>query len=177
MDFGCGPGLAADLLLQEIGVQSYVGVDTSPASIEAARRGHQDSRTEFFLLRDYVPAGNVDLAYCNGVFHHIKVEDRPAALQYIRESLRPGGLLALWENNPLNPGTRYVMSRIPFDRDAVTLRAGQARRLVQDSGLQVLGISHLFIFPQLLAWLRATEPYLCRLPLGAQYQLLCMRPG
>src|SRR5262249_15832791 len=119
IDFGCGPGFAADLLLQEIGVQSYVGVGTSPASIEAARRADRDCRTEFFLLRDYVPAGDVDLAYCNGVFHHIKVEDRPAALEYIRESLRPGGLLGLWENNPLNPGTRYVMSRIPFDRDAV----------------------------------------------------------
>ena len=39
------------------------------------------------------------------------------------DALRPGGLFAFWENNPWNPGTRLVMSRIPFDRDAITLSA------------------------------------------------------
>jgi trans-aconitate methyltransferase len=177
MDFGCGPGFAADLLLQEIGVQSYVGVDTSTACIDAARSAHRDPRTEFFLLSDYAPAGDVGLAYCNGVFHHIKTQERPRALEYIRESLLPGGLLALWENNPLNPGTRYVMSQIPFDRDAATLRAGQARRMAQHSGFQVLSVTYLFVFPRLLAPLRLVEPYLSFLPCGAQYQILCRKAG
>jgi hypothetical protein len=26
--------------------------------------------------------------------------------------MRPGGVVALWENNPWNPATRYVMGRI-----------------------------------------------------------------
>jgi hypothetical protein len=34
---------------------------------------------------------------------------------------------------------------------------------------------YLFIFPRLLGALRVLEPLACRLPLGAQYQLLCRR--
>ena len=45
-------------------------------------------------------------------------------------ALLTGGVLALFENNPWNPGTRLVMKRIPFDRNAQTIspRAGRAGR-------------------------------------------------
>jgi SAM-dependent methyltransferase len=176
MDFGCGPGLAAPVLFDKLGIESYIGVDTSADSVSLAARASQDRRSEFQLLADYVPVGDVDLAYCNGVFHHIRPEERGSAVEYIHRSLRPGGLFALWENNPLNPGTRYVMSRIPFDKGAVTLRAGQARRLIERGGFHVVAVDYLFIFPGPLALLRGMEPYLCRLPIGAQYQVLCRKP-
>jgi hypothetical protein len=32
-----------------------------------------------------------------------------------------GGLFVLWDNNLWNPSTRYVKSRIPFVRAAITL--------------------------------------------------------
>ena len=90
--------------------------------------------------------------------------------------LRPGGLFALWENNPWNPGTRYVMSRIPFDRDAVPLAPPEARRLVRACGFEVLRTDFLFLFPRALRLMRPLEARLSRLPLGAQYQVLCRRP-
>jgi len=45
----------------------------------------------------------MDLAYCNGVFHHIAPDARPEALAMIRDALKPGGLFAFWENNAWNP--------------------------------------------------------------------------
>lgn len=176
LDFGCGPGFVAPLLLDKIGVLSYIGVDTSPESVSLAASSQQDSRTRFSLLADYVPIGDVDLAFCNGVFHHIRPAERRAALEFVHSSMRPGGLFALWENNPLNLGTRYVMSRIPFDKDAVTLRAGQARRIAQSAGFQVLRVDYLFVFPRSFEFLVGLEPYLSRVPLGAQYQVLCTKP-
>src|SRR4029434_4043103 len=71
------------------------------------------------------------LVYCNGVFHHIPPQAREAAVAYVARALRPGGLWAFWENNPWNPGTRYAMHRIPFDRDAIPLTPPEARRLLQ----------------------------------------------
>ena len=97
-------------------------------------------------------------------------------MRLVYKSLRPGGIFSFWENNPWNPGTRYVMSRIPFDRDAVTLSAFQARRLIQAAGFQILRVDFLFIFPRSLSWLRVFEPGLTKLPFGAQYQVLCRRP-
>jgi SAM-dependent methyltransferase len=58
----------------------------------------------FFTLSGYQPAGQADLAFCNGVFHHIPLEERAEAVAYVYRSLRPGGLFAFWENNPVEPG-------------------------------------------------------------------------
>jgi hypothetical protein len=82
-------------------------------------------------------------------------------------------LFALWENNPWNPGTRFAMRRISFDKDAVTLSPPQARRLVQTAEFQILRTDFLFIFPRLLRWLRPLESLLSRLPFGGQYEILC----
>ena len=114
--------------------------------------------------------------FCNGVFHHISPPARAPVIDYILRSLRPGGYFALWENNPWNPGTRYVMSRIPFDRDAITLSAPEARGLLQVGGFDILRTDFLFIFPRILHWCRGIEPLCSRLPFGAQYQVLCRKP-
>lgn len=176
MDFGCGTGSATPFLLGMDGVTSLVGVDISSRSLEHARREHGVSGARFQLFSEHQPNGALDLAFCNGVFHHIPTADRAAAVQYVHRSLRPGGVFALWENNPWNPGTRYVMSKIPFDRDAVTLTPGEARDLVWANGFDVLRTDFLFVFPRMLRWLRGLEPLVARLPLGAQYQILCRKP-
>ena len=175
MDFGCGTGSATPFLLDMEGVTGVVGVDVSPRSLEQATRDYGSPSARFLSFSEYQPAGTVDLAFCNGVFHHIPPADRAAAVRFICRSLRPGGLFALWENNPYNPGTRYVMSRIPFDRDAVMLAPRDARDLVRANGFNVLQTDFLFIFPHVLRGLRGLEPLVARLPLGAQYQILCRK--
>jgi hypothetical protein len=104
-------------------------------------------------------------------------DERQEQLKYIFGSLRKGGLFAFWENNPWNLGTRIVMSRIPFDRDAKTITAGAARRMLKRTGFQVLRTDFLFIFPHFLRWLRPLEALATRFPFGAQYQILCRKPN
>jgi SAM-dependent methyltransferase len=116
--------------------------------------------------------GNVDLVYCNGVFHHIPVAERKAAMRFIWRSLKPGGYFAFWENNPWNPGTRYIMNRVPFDRDAVMLSANQARELLRSAGFHVERTDYLFVFPRVLRKLRWIESHVSSLPFGAQYLVL-----
>jgi hypothetical protein len=81
----------------------------------------------------------------------------------------------LWENNPWNPGTRLVMRRIPFDRDAKTLSAPCARRLLDAAGFDIMSTDFLFLFPRPLAVLRPLEARLTHLPAGAQYMVLCRK--
>lgn len=177
MDFGCGSGTATPFFFEVLGASFVLGVDTSAKSLDVARRQYGSDRTEFQPIDQYQPSGTIDLVYCNGVFHHIPPGDRAKALGRIWDSLIPGGAFAVWENNPLNPGTRLVMSRIPFDRDAVTLTAREARRMLQARGFEVLRTDHLFIFPRVLKRLRAVEAMLSSLPFGAQYQVLCRKPA
>jgi SAM-dependent methyltransferase len=106
MDFGCGTGSAAQGLLQLSPLGDIVGVDVSDKSLSLARSNADPERTRFMLRDEYVPSGDIDLAFCSGVFHHIPVPERPTAVRYVHESLKTGGLFAVWENNPWNPGTR-----------------------------------------------------------------------
>lgn len=176
LDFGCGAASTTPFLLALEGAERLIGTDVSSELLKLARRDYGSNRATFGGI-EAVPEASVDLAYCNGVFHHIRPSDRPAAIATVRAALRPGGLFAFWENNPWNPGTRLVMRRIPFDRDAITLTAPESRRLLRDQGFDDLTVDFLFVFPKPLTALRPLERYLVGLPLGAQYLVLARRPG
>jgi SAM-dependent methyltransferase len=176
MDFGCGTGSSVPLFLDMLGARTVIGVDPSPRLLDAARRMYQSERASFLLPSQYTAESRVDLVYCNGVFHHIPETDRSPALAYIYHALRPGALFSFWENNPWNPGTRYIMRRLPFDRDAQTLSYLRARRLLHASGFQLLESSFLFLFPRPLRVLRPLERFFSRVPIGGQYHILCMKP-
>ncbi|HEX8650017.1 MAG TPA: methyltransferase domain-containing protein [Pyrinomonadaceae bacterium] len=176
MDYGCGTGTATPFLLDLLGAERVLGVDISEKSLAQARRTHREPRVSFAQIEQYEPREEFDLAFCNGVFHHIPVGERAASVAYIYRSLKPGGLFAFWENNPWNPGARYAMWRCPFDQDAVALAPPAARRLLRSSGFEIQTTSFLFIFPRVLGFMRGIEPHVARWPLGAQYQVLCRKP-
>lgn len=174
LDYGCGTGSATPFLLADMGADAVVGVDISPASIRVAERDHADPHARYATLDGYVPDGTMDGVFTNGVFHHIPVDERQGALDYVYRSLKPGGWFALWENNWLSPATRYVMSRCPFDADAIPLTPHTAHTMLLDhGGFEIVRTDFLFIFPRVLGFLRALEPKLSQLPLGTQYQVLC----
>jgi SAM-dependent methyltransferase len=176
LDFGCGTGSATPYLFDALGISKLTGIDVSPRSIGVAEQLNASGNAQFKLASEYTPASDIDLAFTNGVFHHIPPPERSAALATIHAALRPGGLLAFWENNPWNPGTRMIMSRIPFDRDAIMLWPRAARRLLCAAGFEVLLTDFAFIFPKSLRLLRGFEQHLCKLPLGGQYIILARKP-
>src|SRR5688572_13403205 len=169
LDFGCGTGSASPYLLKLPGAKSVLGLEVSPQSLKVAERLHGAANVKFELSSSYKPKGELDLAFCNGVFHHIPFSERHGAVKYVFESLRPGGLFSLWENNPWNPGTRYVMSRIPFDKDAITLSPLYARRMLKRANFKLLRTDFRFYFPRMLKWLRPLELLAIKIPLGSHY--------
>jgi SAM-dependent methyltransferase len=175
LDFGCGDGSTTPVLQRVLGAESCTGVDVSPKSLEVARKHFAADHIRYELLSDLQTEPQMDLAYCNGVFHHIAPEERPDALALIRDTLKPGGYFAFWENNSWNPATRYVISRCPFDRDAILLSPLEARRLLKGEGFEIVRADFRFIFPRVLRGLRKLEDFVHRLPLGAQYQILCRK--
>ena len=150
------------------------GVDVSAASLETARETHTRDGATFAMIEERIGA-TFDLAFCNGVFHHIPVAERHGAAAYVHDALLPGGFFALWENNPWNLGTRYIMSRVPFDRDAIMMSPPQTRRLLRDAGFDIVRTDYLFIFPHLLRTLRPLERVLSPFPLGGQYLVLARK--
>ena len=177
LDYGCGDGTTTPLFSELLGAMATVGVDTSAGLLKLASKRFGSDSTHFHLVSDLAPEPRFDLAFCNGVFHHIPPPDRAAAVRYVFDSLAPGALFAFWENNPWNPGTRWVMSRIPFDRDAVTIPPPEGRDLLSNAGFDILETAFLFFFPRTLGWFRPLERHLESVPLGAQYLVLARKPG
>jgi SAM-dependent methyltransferase len=177
LDFGCGLGNATPLFLDILGARRVVGVDVSEGLLDRARDAFaSEPRASFHTIAAYDAPASADLAFVNGVFHHIPVADRAESLRYVRRTLRPGGLFAFWENNPWNPGTRYIMNRVSFDEHAITITPPEARSLLRAAGFAVVETTALFIFPRALRWLRPLERLLAPLPLGGQYLVLCRAP-
>lgn len=175
LDFGCGTGSATPFLMETLALGTLVGVDVSQASLQRARESFTSPQVSFCTPHEYSQSEKCDLAFCNGVFHHIAPDERAESLAFVRESLVSGGVFALWENNAWNPATRFVMSRCPFDDDAMPIAPPQARKLLRENGFRVLCTDFQFIFPRALKFLRGLEKPLARFPFGTQYLVLARR--
>jgi SAM-dependent methyltransferase len=175
LDFGCGDGATTPILLRSLHAKSAFGVDVSAKSLDIARKRRADPRIRYASIVEFHVPGEIDLAYCNGVFHHIDPAQRGAAVKIVHRALRPGGLFSFWENSPWSLATRYVMSRCAFDRDAILLSPPEARTLLRHAGFEILRTDFRFIFPKFLQGLRGMEDWLFRIPLGTQYQILCRK--
>lgn len=177
LDFGCGTGSATPFFFDHLGIRQVVGFDPSEKSLEVARQEWAKHAVRFSSsMNEVADSGSVDLAFCNGVFHHITPDNRAEALTSIFDILVPGNCFAFWENNPWNPVTRYAMSKVPFDRDAILVWPQEARRLLKNAGFEILLTDYVFFFPRSLAFMRSLEPGLRWLPLGGQYLVLARKP-
>lgn len=172
IDFGCGVGDVTPALAEAFPSAQVLGLDPSPRCVERARAQFASERVGFATIADAPADASAQLVHVNGVIHHVAPANRVAVFASLASLVAPGGLVALFENNPWNPGTRLVMSRIPFDRDAVTITAPEVRRHLGDAGLRPVETRYLFYFPRPLSALRFLERFLARLPLGAQYGVL-----
>ncbi|MFP6873998.1 MAG: class I SAM-dependent methyltransferase [Verrucomicrobiales bacterium] len=176
LDFGCGTGSTTPFFRQHLNADTITGIDPSDKSLVAARKKHGSTTSTFINTRIFKIKSGCDLAYCNGVFHHIQIADRIAAASQVFDSLKPGGYFSFWENNPWNPMTRFIMNRVPFDEDAKLLWPKNARAILCAAGFEIVSTDFAFIFPAGLKFLRFLEHPLRKLPLGGQYHVLCKKP-
>jgi SAM-dependent methyltransferase len=176
LDFGCGIGDSTHYLSSVFTGAKVHGVDTAFNAITHARLKYNQPAVSFELLNNFNADDEYDLCYVNGVFHHIPPHLREDALRVIYKALKPTGMLALFENNPWNPGTRLVMSRISFDKDAILLTPRETRSLLSSVGFKkIINTRFLFYFPRVLSFLRRIEPFLVKVPFGAQYYVLAQK--
>ena len=102
MDYGAGTGSAFPKLRETFKAQRLLGVDVSTAELRYRQKRLPLVPKSSRWNKPPPPAldNTVDLTYSNGTFHHIPPEHRAGALALVHRSLKPGGLFALWENNP-----------------------------------------------------------------------------
>lgn len=173
LDFGCGAGRSLPFLKQYFPNSEVWGYDVSPESLKVAS-GHSPQAR---LFSDWSTLGDIqfDAIIAANVFHHIPVSERLPALVMCREFLSARGQMFMFEHNPYNPMTRWIFERCPFDTDAEMLNLGAALDLSSRAGYTSESHAYTLFFPKPLAFLRGLEPWLKRLPLGAQYYVQMAR--
>lgn len=170
LDFGCGVGLLSGFIKKHLPKSRLDGFDVSRESI--ARIDHSLAAQGVFTSDSDHLARDYDLIVVANVLHHVIPEQRESTVRALADRLAASGKLAVIEHNPGNPITRRTVDRCPFDEDAILLPSTEAQSLVQSAGLTLLRRDYIVFMPRPLARLRPLEPWLARLPLGAQYAVL-----
>jgi len=114
LDIGCGPADILEVLPRGC---AYVGFDSSPEYIEAARRRYGERGR--FELRRITSATlkefeGFDLVMANGVLHHLDDDDAHELFEIARVALRPEGRLMTLDGcyAPRQSAiARYLLSR------------------------------------------------------------------
>jgi SAM-dependent methyltransferase len=168
IDIGCGIANSHPLLAGQ--VARLVGVDVSSACIAAAAAHNpQNEYATFDGLNLPYSAESFDAASAVCVFHHVPIADRVRLASNVRRVLRPGGVFAIFEHNPLNPVTQHVVSNCEFDKDAVLLRKNETERLLADAGFREISTRFILSIPARGRTWRRIDRLFARLPFGAQY--------
>lgn len=174
LDFGCGVGNTTRCLATAFPEALLTGFDLSGPSIEQARALSGDEWPALSFVEGEsggLPFGAeaFDLAFASCVFHHIPADAQIGWAREVFRVLRSGGVFFLFEHNPYNPLTRQVVRECPFDQGVILLRPRYTKRVLTRAGFRVDRARYYFFFPRILRSLRAFEPMLQWLPLGAQY--------
>jgi SAM-dependent methyltransferase len=104
LDIACGDASATVAALRGTAIAQYVGIDLSEAALSLARSALADLGCPFTLeCADFIDALNtwsqpLDVVWIGLSLHHLTTHGKGAILRAIRQTLKPGGFLLIYEN-------------------------------------------------------------------------------
>jgi SAM-dependent methyltransferase len=172
LDFGSGIGNSVPYFRKYFGQSCLHCADVSSRSIEIAEMRFPGEERYVLIGKDIpLPSHSQDIVFSACVFHHIPHEEHQHWLVELRRVAKPGGLLVIYEHNPLNPLTVRAVNTCPLDVNARLIRSGVLRQRARSSGWTNARVDYRLFFPSMLKWLRPWERHLGWLAIGAQYRM------
>ncbi|CCE06367.1 conserved hypothetical protein [Bradyrhizobium sp. STM 3843] len=176
-DFGSGIGNSIPFFLRFFPEAALTSSDVSERSLALGKQRHPGAGESMLIEEDRIPceSGRFDVVFSACVFHHIPHDEHVAWLRELHRITRQGGLIAVFEHNPLNPLTVHAVNTCPFDENARLVFPRDLTRRLRASGWSSPQVQYSLFFPRALAWLRPIEGMLAWLPFGAQYVALARK--
>jgi ubiquinone/menaquinone biosynthesis C-methylase UbiE len=176
LDLGCGLGAYHAGL--EGKFRELHGIDVSAHSVEQAAKRHPFVRyATFDGERLPYDDGEFSLAFTVCVMHHVPPPKWTAFVTEMHRVIKPGGLALVFEHNPYNPATQYIVKTCDIDKDAVLLRPGRLRGLFAHAGFDDVHTRTIISVPPAGSFLTGLDAMLGHLPFGAQYYLSGLKPS
>ena len=168
LDVGCGTGTTDRHLVDHVG--SLCGVDVSREMLVLAAHNVPDASYEWYNGEKLpFPDGSFDIAVAICVLHHVPMSARAMFVAELHRATRDGGLVAVFEHNPLNPLTRHAVNSCELDNGVVLAKGRDVGAYLLAAGAQCIERSDFLFTPVGGAAGRTIDGFLHRLPLGGQY--------
>jgi SAM-dependent methyltransferase len=177
LDVGCGHGHIHPYLIQSAMRMKLSAIDVAATVVEEARlmnptvdyRSYEGNRLPY-------NDSSFDAAYTIAVMHHVPPPQWPAFLKEMRRVVRPGGLIVIFEHNPINPLTQWIVRTCPIDDNAVLLGSRRLWKLVAQTHFTEIESRYILFTPLDGPRYRAFDKMIGWLPLGAQYYVSARVP-
>ncbi len=171
LDFGAGIGASIAPVRRHFPAARLTCVDVSTASLRIAAQRFRNEADFVAFDGSRLPFvdGSFDCVFSACVFHHIEPVLHIALLSELRRVLKHGGLVMIYEHNPLNPLTVQAVRTCPFDDNAILMSATTLKRRLMQAGFSSATARYRLFFPRALRLMRPLEQWMKWLPLGAQY--------
>jgi trans-aconitate 2-methyltransferase len=189
VDLGCGPGNSTELLARLFPAAELIGIDTSPAMLQAARARLPAASFEMADVASWAPGRPPDVLCANATLQW--VPDHPRLYPRLMALLAPGGWLATQVPDNLEEPSHTAMREVALAGgfpDVVTAAESERTRIgsfedhwawLAPSAASVDLWRTTYVHPlagpdAVVEWLRATglRPYLSRLPQAAHADFL-----
>ena len=168
LDVGCGIGTTDGFLTPRF--CEVHGIDPAAEAVEHAAAANPEAHYQAYSGATLpIASATHDVVFAACVLHHIPVAEQAAFAHELRRVTRPGGLVVVFEHNPLNPLTRLAVSRCEFDEGVELLSRRRTAALLHESKLTRIESAYIVFFPWDRRPLPTIERWMRRVPFGAQY--------
>lgn len=177
LDIGCGHGHIHPYIVQGGVPLQLSAVDVAATVVEEARALNPTVDYKAYE-GDRLPYEDqsFDVAFTIAVMHHVPPPQWPAFLQEMRRVVRPGGMIAIFEHNPINPLTQWIVRTCPIDDNAVLLGSRRLSNLVAKTQFTDVASRYILFTPLDGSGYRKFDKMIGWLPLGAQYYVAARVP-
>lgn len=173
LDVGCGDGATEIFIRRHFPTWRITAIDVSEKSLQQAKQRELSNVSFRWYNGREIPfeENSFDIVFVAAVLHHIDFPLHNVFVKEVYRVLKKGGRVYVFEHNPLNPATRYLVKTCVFDTNAHLLSYRYTHRLLRSSGFTLIQKKFILFFPRkgIFSFLLNLEKKLTWLPLGAQY--------
>ena len=176
LSLGWDHGSANSEFFANLHIRLLTTIDVSAERAISSELRSADGKARYIHVTDYRASESEDLAVTHGVLEEMTPANRTAAALLVYRSLKPGGLFAVWQDNPWAPSVILSPRMTASGERGTVIAARTVRSMLRGVGFDIVHTTSAIFFPDALAWAQPIVPFLAPIPIWRQYMVLARKP-